>query len=109
MASKKKGLSLEEKRKKMMEIFFETKDVYLLKGEKPGLWILIDSIRIQANQNFRRQFLSQIFLKSKFESNQIKKIPVLFIKVFLKKSTGSWCYILPFLVVKFKKKCAFSQ
>eukprot|EP00088_Acartia_fossae_P041433 TRINITY_DN43350_c0_g1_i1.p1 TRINITY_DN43350_c0_g1~~TRINITY_DN43350_c0_g1_i1.p1 ORF type:complete len:208 (+),score=54.47 TRINITY_DN43350_c0_g1_i1:52-675(+) len=31
MASKKKGLSLEEKRKKMMEIFFETKDVYLLK------------------------------------------------------------------------------
>jgi hypothetical protein len=33
MASKKKGLSLEEKRKKMMEIFFETKDVYLLKGE----------------------------------------------------------------------------
>jgi hypothetical protein len=33
MASKKKGLSLEEKRKKMMEIFFETKDVYLLKGK----------------------------------------------------------------------------
>ncbi|XP_023320790.1 meiotic nuclear division protein 1 homolog [Eurytemora carolleeae] len=31
MASKKKGLSLEEKRKKMMEIFFESKDVYLLK------------------------------------------------------------------------------
>ena len=27
----KKGLSLEEKRKKMMEIFYETKDVYLLK------------------------------------------------------------------------------
>jgi len=34
MASKKKGLSLEEKRKKMMEIFFESKDVYLLKGLK---------------------------------------------------------------------------
>ena len=27
----KKGLSLEEKRKKMMEIFYESKDVYLLK------------------------------------------------------------------------------
>merc|ERR1719476_547080 len=27
----KKGLSLEEKRKKMMEIFYETKDVFLLK------------------------------------------------------------------------------
>ena len=27
----KKGLSLEEKRKKMLEIFYETKDVYLLK------------------------------------------------------------------------------
>jgi len=31
MSSKKKGLSLEEKRKKMMEIFFESKDVFLLK------------------------------------------------------------------------------
>jgi len=31
MSSKKKGLSLEEKRKKMLEIFFETKDVFLLK------------------------------------------------------------------------------
>jgi len=31
MASKKKGLSLEEKRKKMMELFYETKDVFLLK------------------------------------------------------------------------------
>jgi len=31
MAPGKKGLSLEEKRKKMMEIFYETKDVYLLK------------------------------------------------------------------------------
>ncbi|XP_062386820.1 meiotic nuclear division protein 1 homolog [Sardina pilchardus] len=29
--SKKKGLSLEEKRSRMMEIFFETKDVYQLK------------------------------------------------------------------------------
>ena len=27
----KKGLSLEEKRKKMMEIFYETKDVFFLK------------------------------------------------------------------------------
>ena len=27
----KKGLSLEEKRTKMMEIFYESKDVYLLK------------------------------------------------------------------------------
>ena len=27
----KKGLSLEEKRMKMMEIFYETKDVFLLK------------------------------------------------------------------------------
>ena len=31
MASKKKGLSLEEKRQRMMEIFYETKDVFLLK------------------------------------------------------------------------------
>ena len=31
MAPSKKGLSLEEKRKKMMEIFYESKDVYLLK------------------------------------------------------------------------------
>ena len=31
MASKKKGLSLEEKRKKMMELFYESKDVFLLK------------------------------------------------------------------------------
>eukprot|EP00092_Neocalanus_flemingeri_P015178 GFUD01016395.1.p1 GENE.GFUD01016395.1~~GFUD01016395.1.p1 ORF type:complete len:208 (+),score=89.18 GFUD01016395.1:68-691(+) len=31
MAPNKKGLSLEEKRKKMMEIFYETKDVFLLK------------------------------------------------------------------------------
>ena len=30
MAPGKKGLSLEEKRKKMMEIFYETKDVFLL-------------------------------------------------------------------------------
>eukprot|EP00088_Acartia_fossae_P016859 TRINITY_DN1949_c0_g1_i1.p1 TRINITY_DN1949_c0_g1~~TRINITY_DN1949_c0_g1_i1.p1 ORF type:complete len:210 (-),score=84.83 TRINITY_DN1949_c0_g1_i1:277-906(-) len=29
--SKKKGLSFEDKRKKMMEIFFDTKDIYLLK------------------------------------------------------------------------------
>ncbi|TNM85749.1 hypothetical protein fugu_008020 [Takifugu bimaculatus] len=29
--SKKKGLSLEEKRTRMMEIFFETKDVFQLK------------------------------------------------------------------------------
>ncbi|XP_016145073.1 meiotic nuclear division protein 1 homolog [Sinocyclocheilus grahami] len=29
--SKKKGLSLEEKRSRMMEIFFETKDVFQLK------------------------------------------------------------------------------
>ena len=31
MAPGKKGLSLDDKRKKMMEIFYETKDVYLLK------------------------------------------------------------------------------
>ena len=31
MASKKKGLSLEEKRQRMMEIFYETEDVFLLK------------------------------------------------------------------------------
>jgi len=31
MSSKKKGLSLEDKRKKMIELFYETKDVYLLK------------------------------------------------------------------------------
>jgi len=31
MASKKKGLSLEEKRQRMMEIFYESKDVFLLK------------------------------------------------------------------------------
>ena len=41
MASKKKGLSLEEKRKKMMEIFFESKDVYLLKGSRKLLINLI--------------------------------------------------------------------
>jgi len=29
--SKKKGLSFDDKRKKMMEIFFDTKDIYLLK------------------------------------------------------------------------------
>ena len=31
MASEKKGLSLEEKRQRMMEIFYESKDVFLLK------------------------------------------------------------------------------
>ena len=31
MAPNKKGLSLEDKRKRMMEIFYETKDVFLLK------------------------------------------------------------------------------
>ena len=31
MAPNKKGLSLEEKRKKMMELFYESKDVFLLK------------------------------------------------------------------------------
>jgi hypothetical protein len=35
-------------------------------------------------QNFRRQFFSQIFLKSKFESNKIK-ILLLFIQIFFKK------------------------
>jgi hypothetical protein len=35
-------------------------------------------------QNFRRQFLSQIFLKSKFESNQIKNIGVIHQKIFQK-------------------------
>jgi hypothetical protein len=53
-----------------------------------GLWIRIDliririqhfcsirirfRIRIKLKQNFRRQFCSKFFLKSKFESNQIK-------------------------------------
>ena len=40
MASKKKGLSLEEKRKKMMEIFFESKDVFLLKGTIDNTYLL---------------------------------------------------------------------
>ena len=40
MASKKKGLSLEEKRKKMMEIFFESKDVFLLKGTTDNTYLL---------------------------------------------------------------------
>ena len=31
MAPNKKGLSLEDKRKRMMEIFYESKDVYLMK------------------------------------------------------------------------------
>ena len=31
MAPNKKGLSMEEKRKRMMEIFYESKDVFLLK------------------------------------------------------------------------------
>jgi hypothetical protein len=35
-------------------------------------------------QNFRRQFLSQIFLKSKFESNQIKNIGVIHLNFFKK-------------------------
>jgi type IV secretory pathway ATPase VirB11/archaellum biosynthesis ATPase len=66
-----------------------------------GLWIRIDLIRIRIQhfcsirirfrirsssgsgfgsklkQNFRRQFSSQIFLKSKFESNQIKNTDVI--------------------------------
>jgi hypothetical protein len=55
--------------------------------------------------NFRRQFPSQIFLKSKFELNQIK-IPVLFIKFIFSK-----VLFYTFLVVKFflkiTKKCIF--
>ena len=34
MAPNKKGLSLEDKRKRMMEIFYETKDVFLLKDRE---------------------------------------------------------------------------
>jgi hypothetical protein len=42
MASKRKGLSLEEKRQKMLDIFFESKDVFTLKelekiGSKAGV------------------------------------------------------------------------
>jgi hypothetical protein len=61
-------------------------------------------------QNFRRKFPSQIFLKSKFESNQIKNTGVIH-QIFFSKS--SWCYCIPtFLVVKFffyklTKKCIF--
>jgi hypothetical protein len=51
-------------------------------------------------QNFRRQFLSQIFLKSKFESNQIKNtcVPVIHQKKFFKKYL---VLFYTFIVVKF--------
>jgi hypothetical protein len=49
-----------------------------------GLWIRIDLMRIRIQhfssiriRNFQRQFLSQIFLKSKFESNQIKNTGII--------------------------------
>ena len=38
--SKKKGLSFEEKRKKMMEIFYESREIYLLKGKDSFIIIL---------------------------------------------------------------------
>jgi hypothetical protein len=44
-------------------------------------------------QNFRRQCLSQILLKPKFESNQIKKIPVLFIKFISQKVVSAILYL----------------
>jgi hypothetical protein len=78
--------------------FFETNPSVNIKA---GLWIRIDSIRIRiqhfcsiriqhfcsiriqfriqatVKQNFRRKIFSQIFLKSKFESNQIKNTGVI--------------------------------
>ena len=39
--SKKKGLSFEEKRKKMMEIFYESREIYLLKGKDSFIIILL--------------------------------------------------------------------
>jgi hypothetical protein len=47
-------------------------------------------------QNFRTQFFSQIFLKSKFEPNQIKSTGVFINFFFQKVPVGSWCYFIPF-------------
>jgi hypothetical protein len=43
---------------------------------KPGLWIRIDLIRIQAKTELLKTISFSNFLKSKFESNQIKNTGV---------------------------------
>jgi hypothetical protein len=53
-------------------------------------------------QNFWRQFFSQIFLKSKFESNQFKNTGV-FHQIFFQKVVGAILY----LCLKNTKKCIF--
>jgi hypothetical protein len=48
-------------------------------------------------QNFRRQFLSQIFLRSKFESNQIKNICVIH-QNFFQKVVSAILYLFSVLI-----------
>jgi hypothetical protein len=67
MASKKKGLSLEEKRKKMMEIFFETKDVYLLKGECKTV-LSCSEIKTVVNPRLFFQYLVQLKAQGKVKA-----------------------------------------
>jgi hypothetical protein len=83
------------------------------KSRKAGLGIRIDVIRIRIQhfaqsgsssgsgsklkQSFRRQFLSQICFKSKFESNQIKNIGVIHLNFFQKVVTA---ILYTFSVVK---------
>jgi hypothetical protein len=57
------------------------------------------------NQNFRRQFLSQIFLKSKFESNQIKNTGVIH-QIFFQKVVLFYTFLVDKLKNK-NKKCIF--
>jgi hypothetical protein len=82
------------------EIFFLNHEMCLDKGCGSGLIYYGSGSTIfsqsgsssgsgsKLKQNFRRQFLSEIFLKSKFESNQIKKYWC-YSSNFFSKSTGT--------------------
>jgi hypothetical protein len=90
----KKFLTLRWIFKKSLTVLVPFNEKYF----KTGLWIRIDLLRIRIQhfsqsgygsgsklkQNFRRQFLSQNFLKSKLESNKIKNTCVIHQKVFQK-------------------------
>jgi hypothetical protein len=102
--------------RELAPIFFNVSPVYcfpIFFLFNPGLWIRIDlkririqhccSIRIdliricsgsgsKLKQNFRKQFLSQIFLKSKFESNQIKNTGVIH-QIFFQQIVSAILYV----------------
>jgi hypothetical protein len=58
-------------------------------------------------QNFRRQFLYQIFLKSKFESNHIKNIGVIHLNFFQKVVSAILYLFSGKIFKKLTKKCFF--